>query len=151
MWVCSFVVSGSSLINCPLLHWMYLFFLHTCTIFTQISLSILSSNIGHSSKAKPTDSQCLSCSQVWSRKTWLAIGIFTESPSRSGTNVCLSPQLLVVRLGYSLELACNWWRCLSKAGIPLLTPSKWSCFQESRENKSMLCTVALSTWLIPRW
>lgn len=52
-----------------------------------------------------------------------------ESPSRSKTNVCLSSQLLVVRLGYSIELACIWPRCLSKAGISLLTPGQWSCFQ----------------------
>lgn len=92
LWVCSFVVSGSSLINCPLLHWMYSFF-YTLAQFS------FTETVG-----------------------W-------ESLSRSKTNVCHSPQLLVVRLGYSLELARIWPRGLFKAGIPMLTPGQWSCFQ----------------------
>lgn len=94
-----------------------IYFLPICLIFTpKVSLLIPGSSIVRSSKAKPADSQCPRCTQVWGRKNMSCNRHFTETvgPKLVPVPTAYLPlQFLGVRLGLGLELAHIWPRCLS--------------------------------------
>lgn len=105
-----------------------IYFLPICLIFTpKVSLLIPGSSIVRSSKAKPADSQCPRCTQVWGRKNMSCNRHFTETvgwESLTGSKTSACPHSLSPSSVFGCQ-AGPWPRAGSYlAQVPLMLSVK---------------------------